>query len=53
MDMCLVCKLLNGNYFVCYEVDGVVCEYLGNNGEVVWEYVVFLFGEDLRLGYGL
>ena len=51
-DTRLVRKLENGNYLVCHEADGAVREYDGQNGKVVWEYPVPLFGRERRDGHG-
>ena len=51
-DTRLVRKLSNGNYLVCHEGDGAVREYSGGEGEVVWEYVVPLFGKPRKEGHG-
>jgi outer membrane protein assembly factor BamB len=51
-DTRLVRKLTTGNYLVCHEGDGVVREYDGRSGKVVWEYPVPLFGHEPREGHG-
>lgn len=51
-DTRLARKLADGNYLVCHEGDGVVREYAGDSGEVVWEYEVPLFGREPRGGHG-
>lgn len=51
-DTRLVRKLRSGNYLVCHEGDGVVREYDGESGEVVWEYEVPLFGREPKGGHG-
>ncbi len=51
-DTRLVRKLANGNYLVCHEGDGVVREYDGETGAVVWEYAVPLFGHRRADGHG-
>jgi outer membrane protein assembly factor BamB len=51
-DTRLVRKLRSGNYLVCHEGDGVVREYDGESGEVVWEYKVPLFGREPKRGHG-
>ena len=51
-DTRLVRKLRSGNYLVCHEGDGVVREYDGESGEVVWEYEVPLFGRESGGGHG-
>ena len=48
----LVRKLADGNYLVCHEADGVVREYDGESGKVVWSFEVPLFGEEPRGGHG-
>lgn len=51
-DTRLVRKLSTGNYLVCHEGDGVVREYDGESGEVIWEYAVPLFEKPRRDGHG-
>jgi outer membrane protein assembly factor BamB len=51
-DTRLARKLENGNYLVAQEGDGVVREYDGKSGRVVWEYAVPLFGREPREGHG-
>jgi hypothetical protein len=51
-DTRLARRLSSGNYLVCHEGDGVVREYDGQNGEVVWEYAVPLFDQQPREGHG-
>lgn len=51
-DTRLVRKLRSGNYLVCHEGDGVVREYDGQSGEVVWEYDVPLFNRKPKGGHG-
>lgn len=51
-DTRLARKLDNGNYLVCHEGDGVVREYAGGDGAVVWEYPVPLFGKAPASGHG-
>lgn len=51
-DTRLVRKLENGNYLVCHEGDGVVREYDGSSGNVIWEYEVPLFGKPPKGGHG-
>jgi len=51
-DTRLVRKILSGNYLACHEGDGVVREYDGETGAVVWEYKVPLFGKEPREGHG-
>lgn len=52
MDTRLARKLASGNYLVCHEGDGVVREYAGRTGEVVWEYPVPMFGREPAGGHG-
>ena len=52
-DTRLARKLENGNYLVCHESDGTVREYLGTNGDVVWEFEVPMFGKEEKGGHGL
>ena len=51
-DTRLARKLDNGNYLVCHEGDGVVREYAGQGGEVVWEFEVPMFGKQPAPGHG-
>jgi outer membrane protein assembly factor BamB len=51
-DTRLVRKLGSGNYLVCHEADGAVREYDGDSGDVVWEYLVPLFGKEPKEGHG-
>ncbi|MBI1320230.1 MAG: PQQ-binding-like beta-propeller repeat protein [Candidatus Hydrogenedens sp.] len=51
-DTRLARKLANGNYIACHEGDGVVREYDGASGEVVWEYPVPLFDRERADGHG-
>jgi len=51
-DTRLARKLPAGNYLVCHEGDGVVREYDGESGKVVWEYEVPLFGKEPKGGHG-
>jgi outer membrane protein assembly factor BamB len=51
-DTRLVRKLDNGNYLACHEGDGVVREYDGESGDVVWEFEVPLFGRERADGHG-
>ena len=51
-DTRLARKLATGNYLVCHEGDGVVREYDGDSGDVVWEYEVPLFGREPAAGHG-
>jgi outer membrane protein assembly factor BamB len=48
----LVRKLPSGNYLACHEGDGVVREYDGESGAVVWEYEVPMFGKEPAGGHG-
>lgn len=50
-DTRLVRKLANDHYLVCHEGDGYVREY-DDQGQVVWEYEVPLFGQERRDGHG-
>lgn len=51
-DTRLVRKLATGNYLACHEGDGVIREYDGESGKVVWEYDVPLFGKPRANGHG-
>jgi outer membrane protein assembly factor BamB len=51
-DTRLARKLDSGNYLVCHEGDGVVREYDGTSGAVVWEYAVPLFDRPRKDGHG-
>ena len=51
-DTRLVRKLDSGNYLVCHEGDGMVREYDGTSGAVVWEYAVPMFGKKAKGGHG-
>lgn len=51
-DTRLARKLVTGNYLVCHEGDGVVREYDGASGDVVWEYEAPLFGRKPAAGHG-
>ncbi len=51
-DTRLVRKLDNGNYLACHEGDGVLREYDGNSGAIVWEYEVPMFGREPAPGHG-
>ena len=51
-DTRLARKLPSGNYLVAHEGDGVVREYDGQSGEVVWQYDVPLFGKPAVGGHG-
>jgi outer membrane protein assembly factor BamB len=51
-DTRLARKLDNGNYLVAHEGDGVVREYDGTSGTVVWEYAVPLFDKPRADGHG-
>ena len=51
-DTRLVRQLPNGHYLVCHEGDGTVREYDGEQGNVVWEYEVPLFGRPPQPGHG-
>ena len=51
-DTRLVRTLSNGHYLACHESDGKVREYDPENGKVVWEYEVPMFGKEARGGHG-
>ena len=51
-DTRLARKLDNGNYLVCHEGDGVLKEYEGKSGKVVWEFPIPLFGKPRKGGHG-
>ena len=51
-DTRLVRKLPTGNYLVCHEGDGRVCEY-DVMGKIVWEYTVPLFDRQPAQGHGV
>ncbi len=51
-DTRLARKLSNGNYLVCHEGDGVLREYDGESGKVLWEFGVPLFGQPRKNGHG-
>ena len=51
-DTRLARKLDNGHYLVCHEADGVVREY-DQEGRVIWEYEIPLFGKQRQPGHGL
>jgi outer membrane protein assembly factor BamB len=51
-DTRLVRKLASGNYLACHEGDGVIREYDGQSGDVVWEYEVPMFGREAAPGHG-
>lgn len=51
-DTRLARKISNGNYLVCHEGDGVIREYDGTSGGVVWEYPVPLFDRERADGHG-
>ncbi len=50
-DTRLARKLINGNYLVAHESDGMVREY-DLAGAIVWEYEVPLFGKPRKSGHG-
>lgn len=50
-DTRLVRKLASGNYLVCHEGDGAVCEY-DPTGKVVWSYTLDLDGRPRSPGHG-
>ena len=51
-DTRLARKIANGNYLVAHEGDGTVREYDGDDGSVVWEYPVPMFGKEHAGGHG-
>ena len=51
-DTRLVRKLENGNYLVAHEADGMVREYDGDTGDVVWDFSVPMFGKPAAKGHG-
>jgi len=51
-DTRLARKLASGNYLVCHEGDGVVREYDGESGALVWKFEVPLFDREPRDGHG-
>lgn len=51
-DTRLVRKLAGGNYLVAHEGDGMVREY-DDQGRVVWDFQVPLFGKKRARGHGL
>ena len=51
-DTRLVRKLPNGNYLVAHEADGMVREYDGGSGQVIWDYAVPMFGKQRQPGHG-
>ncbi len=51
-DTRLARKIANGNYLVCHEGDGVVREYDGQSGDVVWEFSVPMFDKQSKPGHG-
>ena len=51
-DTRLARKLDSGNYLVCHEGDGVLREYDGESGKVVWEFAVPLFDKPRQRGHG-
>jgi outer membrane protein assembly factor BamB len=51
-DTRLARKLPSGNYLVCHEGDGMVREYDGPSGQLVWEYVVPMFDHPEKPGHG-
>lgn len=51
-DTRLARKLDSGNYLVCHEGDGVLREYEGKSGKVVWEFAVPLFDKEPKGGHG-
>jgi outer membrane protein assembly factor BamB len=51
-DTRLARKIANGNYLVSHEGDGMVREYDGHSGKVVWDYAVPMFDKQARDGHG-
>jgi len=51
-DTRLARQIKNGNYLVCHEGDGVVREYDGKSGKVIWEFPVPLFDKPRKGGHG-
>ena len=51
-DTRLVRKLASGNYLACHEGDGVIREYAGDTGDIVWEFAVPMFGREAAPGHG-
>ncbi len=51
-DTRLARKLENGNYLASHEGDGVIREYSGKDGKMVWEYPIPLFGKERKDGHG-
>ncbi len=51
-DTRLVRKTRTGNYLVAHEADGMVREYDGETGEIVWDYEVPMFGKEAKGGHG-
>jgi outer membrane protein assembly factor BamB len=52
-DTRLVRKLETGNYLVCQEADGMVCEYEpAPSDKIVWEYAVPMVGKPAKGGHG-
>jgi len=51
-DTRLARKLDNGNYLVAHERDGKVREYNSENGDIIWEFDVPLFGKERKPGHG-
>jgi outer membrane protein assembly factor BamB len=51
-DTRLARKLPSGNYLVAHEGDGVVREYDGQSGQVVWQYEVPMFDKPAAGGHG-
>jgi hypothetical protein len=50
-DTRMVRKLKNGNYLVCHEGEGQVCEY-DPSGKIVWSYKLDLAGRERSAGHG-
>ncbi len=51
-DTRLVRKIRGGNYLVAHEADGMVREYDGETGKVVWDYAIPMFGRKAKKGHG-
>ncbi len=52
-DTRLVRRTPQGSYLVAHENDGVIREYSGDSGEVIWEYNIPLFDQERRGGHGV
>lgn len=51
-DTRLVRRIAGGDYLVAHEADGMIRQYDGETGQVVWEYDVPLFGKSKQGGHG-